>query len=88
MFYPSCFELVGSIFLSCHRPLHLCVSTWNVAVVKRWVELASTEEIAGAIDIESPLGTSLCMAAALKKDHEVGKSRVCAKKLHQLLILV
>lgn len=52
-------------------PLHLCVSTWNVAVVKRWVELASTEEIADAIDIESPLGTSLCMAAALKKDHEV-----------------
>ncbi|KAK1570931.1 hypothetical protein Q3G72_009243 [Acer saccharum] len=52
-------------------PLHLCVATWNVAVVKRWVEVASSSEIAGAIDIPSPLGTALCMAAAVKKDHEV-----------------
>ncbi|XP_038995389.1 E3 ubiquitin-protein ligase KEG-like [Hibiscus syriacus] len=51
-------------------PLHLCVATWNVAVVKRWVEVASPEEIADAIDIPSPIGTALCMAAALKKDHE------------------
>ncbi|KAA8537339.1 hypothetical protein F0562_026974 [Nyssa sinensis] len=51
-------------------PLHLCVATWNVTVVKRWVELASMEEIANAIDIPSPVGTALCMAAALKKDHE------------------
>ena len=45
-----------------------------MAVVKRWVEVASPREIAGAIDIPSPLGTALCMAAAVKKDHEVGKS--------------
>lgn len=48
--------------------------TWNVAVVKRWVELASTEDIAEAIDIQSPVGTALCMASALKKDHESGRS--------------
>ncbi|CAL5330573.1 unnamed protein product [Camellia sinensis] len=51
-------------------PLHLCVATWNVTVVKRWVELASLEEIASVIDIPSPVGTALCMAAAIKKDHE------------------
>lgn len=56
------------------RPLHLSVMTWNVAVVKRWVELASVEEIAEAIDIQSPVGTALCMAAASKKDHESGIS--------------
>ncbi|KAL5799381.1 hypothetical protein ACOSQ4_032265 [Xanthoceras sorbifolium] len=52
-------------------PLHLCVATWNVAVVKRWVEVASPREIADSIDIPSPVGTALCMAAAVKKDHEV-----------------
>ncbi|KAJ9179541.1 hypothetical protein P3X46_011317 [Hevea brasiliensis] len=52
-------------------PLHLCVATWNVAVVKRWMEVASPEEIAGTIDIPSPVGTALCMAAAVKKDHEI-----------------
>lgn len=51
-------------------PLHMCITTWNVAVLKRWVEVASPGEIAEAIDIPSPLGTALCMAAALKKDHE------------------
>lgn len=56
------------------RPLHLSVMTWNVAVVRRWVELASMEEIAEAIDIQSPVGTALCMAAASKKDHESGIS--------------
>ena len=55
-----------------HRPLHLCVETWNVAVVKRWVELASQEVIDEAIDVPGPNGTALCMAAALKKDHENG----------------
>jgi E3 ubiquitin-protein ligase KEG len=39
-------------------------------VVKRWVEVASEEEIAEAIDVPSPVGTALCMAAALKKEHE------------------
>ncbi|XP_031285441.1 E3 ubiquitin-protein ligase KEG isoform X2 [Pistacia vera] len=52
-------------------PLHLSVATWNVMVVKRWVEVASPEEVAEAIDIPSPVGTALCMAAALKKDHEI-----------------
>ncbi|KAJ8774243.1 hypothetical protein K2173_009674 [Erythroxylum novogranatense] len=51
-------------------PLHLCVATWNVAVVRRWVEVATQDEIEVAIDIPSPVGTALCMAAALKKDHE------------------
>ncbi|KAK4406391.1 E3 ubiquitin-protein ligase KEG [Sesamum angolense] len=60
-----------SILNSKHlTPLHLCIMTWNVAVVRRWVELASKEDIADAIDIQSPVGTALCMAAALKKDHE------------------
>ncbi|XP_020108735.1 E3 ubiquitin-protein ligase KEG isoform X1 [Ananas comosus] len=60
-------------FLNAHRktPLHLCIETWNVAVVKRWVEVASQEEIAEAIDIPSPIGTALCMAATLKKDREI-----------------
>ncbi|TQD76021.1 hypothetical protein C1H46_038444 [Malus baccata] len=52
-------------------PLHLCVATWNVAVVRRWVEVATPEEIADAIDRPSPVGTALCMAASLKKDHEI-----------------
>ncbi|KAL2656279.1 hypothetical protein AAZV13_04G111900 [Glycine max] len=51
-------------------PLHHCVAIWNVAVVKRWVEVATSDEIAEAIDIPSPIGTALCMAAASKKDHE------------------
>ncbi|KAE9621535.1 hypothetical protein Lal_00033022 [Lupinus albus] len=51
-------------------PLHLCVATWNVAVVKRWLEVATSDEIAKAIDIRSSIGTALCMAAASKKDHE------------------
>lgn len=50
----------------------MCVSAWNVSVVRRWVEVASQEEIDEAIDIPSPAGTALCMAAALKKDHETG----------------
>lgn len=58
---------------SLYRPLHLCVTTWNIAIVKRWVELASREEIAEAIDIPTRVGTALCMAAALKKEHEAGK---------------
>ncbi|KAI4332960.1 hypothetical protein L6164_017825 [Bauhinia variegata] len=52
-------------------PLHLCVVTWNVEVVKRWVEVSTSDEIAEAIDIPSPIGTALCMAAASKKDHEI-----------------
>ncbi|KAK4285339.1 hypothetical protein QN277_002047 [Acacia crassicarpa] len=52
-------------------PLHLCVETWNVAVVKKWVEVATSDEIAEAIDIPNPIGTALCMAAASKKDHAI-----------------
>lgn len=51
-------------------PLHLCIEALNVTVVKRWLEVASEEEIAGAIDLPSSVGTALCMAAALRKDHE------------------
>ncbi|XP_068661912.1 E3 ubiquitin-protein ligase KEG-like isoform X1 [Aristolochia californica] len=51
-------------------PLHFCVSTWNVQVVRRWVEVATRDEIEAAIDIPSPAGTALCMAAALKNDYE------------------
>ena len=50
----------------------MCVSAWNVSVVRRWVEVASLEEIDEAIDIPSSIGTALCMAAAPKKDHETG----------------
>lgn len=53
----------------------MCVATWNVAVVKRWMEVAYPEEIANTIDIPSPVGTALCMAAAVKKDHEIGNAR-------------
>lgn len=45
-----------------------------MTVVKRWLEVASEEEIAGAIDLPSSVGTALCMAAALRKDHETGIS--------------
>ncbi|CAH1448710.1 unnamed protein product [Lactuca virosa] len=62
-------------------PLHLCVTTWNVAVVKRWIEVASSEEIAEAIDVPSPVGTALSMAAALKKDHEAN-----GRELVQILL--
>jgi hypothetical protein len=55
-----------------NRPLHLCIETWNATLVKRWVEIASKEEIFEAIDLPSPVGTALCMAAALKKEHEKG----------------
>jgi E3 ubiquitin-protein ligase KEG len=51
-------------------PLHLCVMTWNVVVVKRWVELASKDEVAYTIDVPCNSGTALCMAASLKRDHE------------------
>lgn len=51
-------------------PLHMCIATWNVAVVKRWVEVATKEEIDDAIEIPSKIGTALCMAGALKKAHE------------------
>lgn len=54
-------------------PLHLCISTLNVAIVKRWAEIASCKEISEAIDIPSSAGTALCMAASLKKDRERGK---------------
>ena len=55
-----------------HSPLHLCIESWNVSIVKRWVDVALQEEIDEAIDMPSPAGTALCMAAALKKDHEIG----------------
>lgn len=68
------FESATCLRFLFNRPLHLCIATWNVAVVKRWVELASSEEITSAIDIPSPVGTALCMAAALKKDREAGRA--------------
>lgn len=54
------------------------MATWNVSVVKRWVEVANADEIAEAIDIPSPIGTALCMAAASKKDHEIGIQNIIA----------
>ena len=74
-FFPKCYDC-ALICSECYRPLHLCVATWNVTVVKRWVEVATVEEIADAIDIPSPVGTALCMAAAVKKDHEFGNARI------------
>ena len=67
-----CSYLTFSLVLI-NRPLHLCITTLNVDVVKRWAELALPEEISEAIDIPSSAGTALCMAAALKKDREIGK---------------
>lgn len=55
-------------------PLHLCIASLNVAVVKRWAEITSPKDISEAIDIPSSAGTALCLAAALKKDRETGKS--------------
>lgn len=46
--------------------------------MKRWVEVATADEIAEAIDIPSPIGTALCMAAASKKDHESGMQIIIA----------
>ncbi|KAK1277592.1 E3 ubiquitin-protein ligase KEG [Acorus gramineus] len=63
-------------------PLHICIETWNVAVVRRWVEVASSEEIKEAIDIQGPSGTALCMAAALKKDHEIEGRELVKQLLH------
>lgn len=54
------------------RPLHLCTATANVAVVKKWVEIATKEQIETAIEVVSSVGTALVMAAALKKAHGEG----------------
>ncbi len=75
VFFPTNYDC-GLICSKCYRPLHLCVATWNVTVVKRWVEVATAEDIADAIDIPSPVGNALCMAAAVKKDHEIGNDRI------------
>lgn len=48
------------------------MTTYNVTVVRRWAEVATPEDISNAINIPSPIGTALCMAAALKKGHEIG----------------
>lgn len=42
------------------------------------MEVATSDEIAEAIDIPSPIGTALCMAAASKKDHENGMQNIIA----------
>ena len=42
---------------------------WNIAVVRKWVEIASEKEISNAIDIPCHFGSALCMSAA--KDHEI-----------------
>ncbi|CAN1316136.1 E3 ubiquitin-protein ligase KEG [Linum perenne] len=70
-------------------PLHLSVATWSVAVVRRWVEVASPDDIAEAINIPSPVGTALCMAASSKKDHEivnVSVKRAEGRQLVQILL--
>lgn len=46
-----------------------------MAIVRRWIEVASIDEIVDAINVLSPVGTALCMAAAAKKDHEKGELR-------------
>lgn len=77
--FQSLLEVAASehVFPICYcRPLHLCIETFNVSVVKRWGEVATAEEIAEAIDVPSPAGTALCMAASLKKDRETGKRRL------------
>jgi len=61
-----------------NRPLHLCIATANVAVVRKWVEIATLEEIEAAMEVPSSVGTALCMAAALKKAHEEGQLPGCS----------
>lgn len=68
-----CPQFVPSTLLYLYRPLHLCIDTWNVAVVKRWAEIASREDIEEAINLPGEHGTALCMAASLKRDHESGR---------------
>ncbi|CAB4268319.1 unnamed protein product [Prunus armeniaca] len=48
-------------------------SLWK-GVCQQFHEIATPEEIADAIDIPSSVGTALCMAAALKKDHKIAVS--------------
>ncbi|XP_057479281.1 E3 ubiquitin-protein ligase KEG-like [Actinidia eriantha] len=62
--------LMGVLNSKKETPLHLCIETLNINVVKRWVEISTPEEVAEAIDVPSPAGTALCIAAALKKDRE------------------
>ncbi|KAJ9565742.1 hypothetical protein OSB04_001708 [Centaurea solstitialis] len=50
-------------------------------LLKDGFEVASSEEIAEAIDVPSPMGTALSMAAALKKDHEAN-----GRELVQILL--
>jgi hypothetical protein len=42
--------------------------------VKKWIEVALKEQVESAIEVPSSVGTALCMAAALKKAHEEGKT--------------
>eukprot|EP00850_Spirogloea_muscicola_P008200 SM000043S15828 [mRNA] locus=s43:431291:439771:+ [translate_table: standard] len=48
-------------------PLHLCIASANITVVKQWLELASKDQLEAALEIPSSVGSPLCMAAALKK---------------------
>lgn len=42
-------------------------------MVEKWADVGSREDIEEAIDLPGQLGTALCMAASLKRDHECGK---------------
>lgn len=69
------------------RPLHMCIETLNVSLVKKWLKNASAEEIAEAIDVPSSVGTALCMAAALRKDHEKGREWLSNSIVNSILVI-
>ncbi|KAK8950449.1 UDP-glucuronate 4-epimerase 1 [Platanthera guangdongensis] len=47
------------------KPLHLCIESWNVAIVRKLVEVAFSQDIKEAIDIPGPNGTALCKTRML-----------------------
>ncbi|KAF5763786.1 putative non-specific serine/threonine protein kinase [Helianthus annuus] len=58
-------------------PLHLCVTTWNVAIVKRWIEVASSEEISETIDVPSRIFWILSCGKSASVEW-YGPSNICA----------
>jgi E3 ubiquitin-protein ligase KEG len=57
-------------------------------VVKRWADVASREDIEAAINLPGQLGTALCMAASLKRDHESGKWNLISEVLKSSSLMI
>ncbi|MFS7952438.1 putative non-specific serine/threonine protein kinase [Helianthus anomalus] len=67
----------NKLVLQLHRLLHLCVTTWNVAIVKRWIEVASFEEISETIDVPSRIFRMLSCGKSASVEW-YGPSNTCA----------